>query len=297
MRFKLSSVPVLTIFILLAGCAVERPVTRTPVPEEYVFFKPAAPEEPPVEKGPFREVIAKYRVRARDFERTGELPKALFCWKVVYRLAPNEKETSERIEVLERRIRIESDSHFARGVEFLRQNSIQAARKSFLTALVYNPEHRQSLDYLRNRLNDSVFILYESKEDKTLSGISQEVYQDPGKGFLIAYFNDLDGRNPVKAGTTLKLPALTPLWTAKSVLPAEPASKPKGSPNPQKASAQTQEQAEIHYMMGVRHFLAEELDKAVKAWEEALRLNPDHSRAAKDLEKARRLLENLGKIR
>jgi tetratricopeptide (TPR) repeat protein len=49
--------------------------------------------------------------------------------------------------------------------------------------------------------------------------------------------------------------------------------------------------AETHYRNGVKHFLNEELELAVKEWKEALRLNPNHPKAAQDIEDAERLLK------
>lgn len=56
-------------------------------------------------------------------------------------------------------------------------------------------------------------------------------------------------------------------------------------------------EAEIHYRVGVTHFLNEELEEAIKEWEQTLALNPDHQKARKDIEDARSLLEKLKKIK
>ncbi len=297
MGHKPSSILILILFLVLSGCAGEQPVIRAPFPEEAPSVKAPVLEETPAEKGPFQGLIEKYRLRARNLEATGELPKALFCWKVVRSLAPKEKEAPERVGILETRIRVESDRHFARGLELLQQNSFQAARRSFLTALAYHPDHEQALHYLRGRLNDSEAILHETKKGDTLKGISQEIYQDPGKDFLIAYFNDLDGKDPIRAGMTLRLPVLSPLWIAKPSSPEGSVSRTKPISPPRKADVLSQDQAEIHYGKGIKHFLNQELERAVDEWEETLRLNPDHLNARRDLQKARRMLETLKKIR
>ncbi len=53
----------------------------------------------------------------------------------------------------------------------------------------------------------------------------------------------------------------------------------------------TTEQAEVHYRKGVKSFLSEDFEKAKAEWEIALRLNPEHSKASKGLEKVSKLLE------
>jgi tetratricopeptide (TPR) repeat protein len=56
-------------------------------------------------------------------------------------------------------------------------------------------------------------------------------------------------------------------------------------------------QAEVHYLKGVKHFLNEELQSAIKEWEKTLALNPEHKKAKKNINNARSLLEKLEKIK
>ena len=56
-------------------------------------------------------------------------------------------------------------------------------------------------------------------------------------------------------------------------------------------------QAEVHYLNGVKHFLNEELQSAIKEWEKALVLNPEHQKAKKNISNARSLLEKLKKVK
>jgi len=52
-------------------------------------------------------------------------------------------------------------------------------------------------------------------------------------------------------------------------------------------------QTEIHYRRGVKFFLNEDLENAIAEWEETLVLDPDHQKAKRDIEDARKLLERL----
>lgn len=54
-----------------------------------------------------------------------------------------------------------------------------------------------------------------------------------------------------------------------------------------------QEEAEAHYRKGVSYFLSDELDKAIEEWSETIRLIPNHLKALKDLQNARRLKQKL----
>jgi tetratricopeptide (TPR) repeat protein len=58
----------------------------------------------------------------------------------------------------------------------------------------------------------------------------------------------------------------------------------------------TRTEAEIHFRKGVQHFLDEELAEAIKEWEVTLHLDPEHSKAREEIEKTRRIIENLKKF-
>lgn len=57
------------------------------------------------------------------------------------------------------------------------------------------------------------------------------------------------------------------------------------------AKAKLSARAEAYYRKGVKHFLNEELELAIEYWEKTLSLNPDHPKAASDMENAMRLLQ------
>ncbi len=55
--------------------------------------------------------------------------------------------------------------------------------------------------------------------------------------------------------------------------------------------------AEAHYLRGVKHFLNEELQSAISEWETALKLDPTHKKAKKNIKNARNLLDKLKKVK
>jgi regulator of sirC expression with transglutaminase-like and TPR domain len=44
--------------------------------------------------------------------------------------------------------------------------------------------------------------------------------------------------------------------------------------------------AEVHYNTGVKYFVNDQLEKAIREWEQTLTLNPNHPKAHKDIENA-----------
>jgi len=282
--------------LFLIGCAarpyVQKPPEIEPVPE---VVQPTP--EPIVEKDPFKLFPEKFRMKALEAEKNRDVPRALFCWKVVHRFEPQDKAVSEKMKALESHLQREAERHFSRGLERFQKNAMQEARKEFLLCLTYQPGHTKAIEYLKYRMNEPDFLTYETREGDTLKKISREIYRDPDKDFLIAYFNDLEDKNPIKSGLTLKLPVITSIGVTKKSYPEEDAYKlkPNALSKTRKPEGQRQEQAEAHYIKGANYFLAEELDKAIVEWEETLRLNPEHPNAKRDLEKARRILKNLKK--
>jgi len=55
-------------------------------------------------------------------------------------------------------------------------------------------------------------------------------------------------------------------------------------------------EAEAHYLQGVKYFLNQELNSAIKEWEKTLVLNHDHKKAKENIINARRLLEKYKKV-
>jgi len=60
-----------------------------------------------------------------------------------------------------------------------------------------------------------------------------------------------------------------------------------------RVQSRLREEAENHYAAGAKRFLAEDLEGAVKEWETTLKLDPTNLKAKKDLERARRMLEQV----
>jgi tetratricopeptide (TPR) repeat protein len=61
-------------------------------------------------------------------------------------------------------------------------------------------------------------------------------------------------------------------------------------------SLMVKDKADIHYRRGVRYFVNEELEKAIKEWEQTLAIDPTNEMAQKDIGNAKSLLEKLRQI-
>jgi tetratricopeptide (TPR) repeat protein len=171
---------------------------------------PKKPTEPkvPIEKDPFSIFLEECRNKAIEYEKNGELRKALQSWEIVASFIPADEEVEKRIVALKTQILTMADQHFKKGLSYYQSNSMEAARKEFLIALYYNPGHQEPLNYLKHKLPGEDYTLYQVKGGDTFKGIARKTFNDPNKDFLIAYFNDLRIDSKLVPGNTLRLPVL-----------------------------------------------------------------------------------------
>ena len=385
-----------------------------------------------------------YQKKAKEYKHNDELQLALFFTKIAATLNPDDMEIVGKISDLKLTIDNKSNKHFKKGEKFYDQKKFEEARKQFLTVLRYNPDHKDALDYLKNRLIPKEYINYTFQKNDSLKIISNKFYKKPELVFLIAYFNNLKSDTEPEPGEILKIPILEPEFNQNSgdrrqdmilaknllekkqfqevvdisqkILENDPLNKEaiklkneafyqigiassrqekyfeaidtfkKITPeyegvngaiqeaiqhelikaenllkekkydeskglaekilgyDPSNAAAKKlitaslcqqgkdflirkkydealkvldkvdpsddcaekirlavkkaiKEQAEAHYIQGVKHFLNEELQSAIKEWEKTLKLNPEHDKAKKNIKNARSLLEKLQKVK
>ena len=274
-----NAIAILALYALV-GCA-------TPPAPVILVEKPA---ERDVEKDPFRIFPDTYRSRALAQEKQGEVQQALFSWKIVQSFLPDDPEALHKIEHIQKLIRTEADRHFQKGLSYLGEGSLPSARREFLLVLAYDPQHKAALDYLKTKTAEADYLLYETRQGDTPSGIAKKVYGDSAKEFLVAYFSNAAANDQLKPGILVKLPNLEPEPKREHKQMAKQA-KPKSVSSP---TARDKARADEHYRKGVNYFLAEDLQGAIREWEETLRLDPGHSRARRDIEKARSLLVYVG---
>ncbi len=166
------------------------------------------------EKG-VSDLSEQYRIKAREYEETRELQRAITSLKIAGDLAPGNKEILLETDRLVSKSEIEAQSHFKKGLSYAEKNDLKAARDEFITALRYNPDFREPFEHLKNMLHPEAFMMYPVEKKDTLKMIALKVYQDYKKDFLIAYFNDIEQNIPLKPGTVLKLPVLDKILVQK----------------------------------------------------------------------------------
>lgn len=364
-----ATAPVATEEALTPAAESSADITRDKVAKR--TQEPVAPAADPLADG--------YRNKAMEYERTEEFLKAIEMWKIVSILLPVDKEAIKRIDDLQRQADLAAESHFKRGVANYQKGATSSARKEFLLTLLYNPDHRDALDYLKNKLGGEDYVQYVVKKGDTLPSIAHKFYNDRQKDFLISYFNNFDKQTKLIPEMNLKIPVLeisetektsegddtaiveeegppiktvdvdiagllskgTALLNAKkyeealsaaeSVLKYESTNsaalnivsasnyemgkianaakkynealkyfsrvKP-GYRDVKNVMITTQNLlAEVYYNTGVKFYVTDKIEQAIREWNEALKLNPKHPRARKDIENAQNLLKKLQKLK
>jgi len=290
---------------LLAGCAGSIPV-RVERPTGNILEPAAAPTaETPDD---FRGIPGKYRKLADSAEKAGALRRALLYRKVVKGFAPEDADAREHVERLERKIRGQVDRRYRNALALEESGENEKAFREFLAVLVLDPDHEAALRWVKNGQNrkngkngvaEAKSRSWTVREGDTLRKIAGEVYRDPDKEFLIAYFNRLPKGSTLSIGTELRLPDVdAESSTMTEKVPGY--SHPEKERNAHRNAVERKEDAErklreadAHYAAGMRSFLAEGLEEAIREWEKTLSLDPAHPKALRDIEKARRLKERI----
>jgi tetratricopeptide (TPR) repeat protein len=178
--------------VSLFGCAGLIPEPeRAPVVEEHSWTLPT-----------------DYAQRAQDYERAGDLQRALFSWEIVRAFDRDNAELLQRTTRLKEVIRTKAEEHYERGVKYFQSNDAPAARKEFLATLFYDPGHKQALEYVKLRLAQQELRFYQTRRGDTARSIAKKEYADQKLAYLVAYFNDLSEEAELEPGLTLQLPIL-----------------------------------------------------------------------------------------
>jgi len=285
----ISTVLMITLFVF--ACA------RMQETFDEVVFEPLA-----VSSGTFREKALKY-------EKNGELQLALLNWKIVLKITPGDRDAEEKVNALISLTETKAGEHFRRGLTYYEKQAFEAAIREFLTALRYNPDYNEPLDYVKNKINDRTHTAHEVKTGDTLENVARKVYGDPGKDFLIAYFNDLSSDAEPAPGTMLRLPLLKAELSTERVVEAvaeeeikainiqketEPAEKEEKLPDKKKKKEKAdkkKDKADKKKKAARKAAEAAEKKKAEKAAEAAEKEETEKSAEAAEKEEAEKSAE------
>ncbi|MGD9174366.1 MAG: tetratricopeptide repeat protein [Desulfobacterales bacterium] len=159
------------------------------------------------------EALAKdYTAKAQKFEKQGDLVMALKQYKLVLTVDPDNQLAQEKIAALEPQMLKLAEKHYREGIRFYNKGQYGPARKEFLTALRYNPEHTRAKTRLAGASKDmgqvKRYIVHTIQPDESISTLAEQYYGDYRKFHLIADYNEMEDPTRVKVGQNIKIPVI-----------------------------------------------------------------------------------------
>ena len=177
----------LFIFFLFAGCA---------------GFGTKSPEQ----------LSKEYTAKAQKAEKKGDLVEALKHYKLVLTVDPKNKLAKKKEAELEPQLLKLAEKHYRMGSGFYNKGQYGPARKEFLTALRYNPNHANAKAKLTITSKDlgkvKRYIVHTLQADESISTLAERYYGDYRKFHFIAEYNELDDPTKVKVGQEIKIPVI-----------------------------------------------------------------------------------------
>ena len=158
------------------------------------------------------QLAKEYTAKAQEYEEKGDLVEALKQYKLALTVEPENKLAQEKSATLESQLNKLAEEHFQIGLKYHRQGQYPPARKEFLTALRYNPEHMEAKEKLTAARKEiehvKRYITHTLKADETIATLAQRYYGDYRKFHLIAEYNELEDATKVKVGQEIKIPVI-----------------------------------------------------------------------------------------
>ena len=159
-----------------------------------------------------KQLADEYTVKAQQYEAKGDLVAALEQYKLVLTVDPENQLAQEKRKAIEPQLNKLAEEHYQAGLKFYRQGQYRPARQEFLTALRYNPDHKETLDILTSTSKEleqvKWYIVHTIQGDETISTLAQRYYGDYRKFHLIAEYNELEDATKVSVGQQIKIPVI-----------------------------------------------------------------------------------------
>lgn len=157
---------------------------------------------------PNPKLAAQYIEKGKVLEKKGALAEANEQYKLALTVDPQNAEATKNVERLSEELSKLADARYRLGMKYHRQGKYGLARKEFLTALKYQPDHPKASKMLVSRKpkKSPGYVMHEIQKGESLSMIAQKYYGDYRKFNIIARFNNIEDATRVKPGQTIMIP-------------------------------------------------------------------------------------------
>jgi tetratricopeptide (TPR) repeat protein len=158
------------------------------------------------------QLSKEYLAKAQKYEKKGDLVEALKHYKLVLTVDPKNQFAQKKGATLEPQLQKLAEKHYKTGLKFYNKGQYSPARKEFLTALRYNPNHANAKAKLTITNKDlgqvKRYIVHTVQEDESISTLAERYYGDYRKFHFIAEYNELEDATKVKVGQKIKVPVI-----------------------------------------------------------------------------------------
>jgi len=187
MKTKIHILGIGLLIVLVSGCA-------------QLTIKPPEP------------IANQYMVKAQEYEAKGDLVETLEQYKLALTVDPKNQEAKEKRIKIEQELRELTENHYQTGLNYHRKGQYAQARKEFLTALRYTPDHQEAKKMLREHVigKEKVkgHVLHTIQHNESISILAKKYYGDPKKFQIIAEYNQLEDATKVQVGQKVKVPVV-----------------------------------------------------------------------------------------
>ncbi|MGH7312658.1 MAG: LysM peptidoglycan-binding domain-containing protein, partial [Candidatus Rokuibacteriota bacterium] len=188
----------LALGLAAAGCATVGSPLEQARPEQ---ARPAPPSLP-------EELVARHNVRSQDFERGGDLQRALQERTIALTINPHDRAAREGQARLQALIERRVAQRLQQGRTALGRGSHGEARRHFLAALVLDPTNRRVFEALQQDVPEVEVILHTVRAGETLASLAQRYYGDSARAEVIFETNQLSPGARLAVGQPLKVPEI-----------------------------------------------------------------------------------------
>ncbi|MBR9987307.1 MAG: hypothetical protein KFF68_15495, partial [Desulfosarcina sp.] len=151
-----------------------------------------------------------YVQQAQAYESQGNLVEALEQYKLAQTIDPDEPVIIDEINRLEKKLNDLAETHYRAGIRFRDKGKWDLAKKEFLKALRYRPDHKQAAAMLQQRQpeGESAFITHEITPGESISKLALKYYGDYKKYHHIVNFNNMSDATQVRVGQRVMVPVI-----------------------------------------------------------------------------------------
>jgi len=243
-------------------------------------------------------LVQSYLQTGNEYENKGNLAEAYKQYKLALTVSPQNQEAVNGIDRLEKELLEWAEKYYREGMNFYNQGKYRPARRKFLTALKFWPDHSKALKMLtpRKHLKYKKYIEHIIKPGESLSKIAMIYYGDYRKFPIIAEYNNIADATLTHVGQKIRVPEIegVPFLTEKQDIKPEEARaaevKEKEEPVDKEVKEELEEpvdeeveeeleepvdEVKIYRDQGVEFFNEMKYQEAITEFNKVINVNPD----------------------